>query len=43
MRKKVREMIEILEADGWFLSRQKGTYKQYKYSKKKNCDHSRSW
>lgn len=29
MRKKGREMIEILEADGWFLSREKGSHKQY--------------
>jgi predicted RNA binding protein YcfA (HicA-like mRNA interferase family) len=35
MRKKVKEMIEILEADGWFLSRQKGSHKQYKHSIKK--------
>jgi predicted RNA binding protein YcfA (HicA-like mRNA interferase family) len=35
MRKKVREMIEILEDDGWFLSRQKGSHKQYKHPVKK--------
>jgi len=29
MRKKVKEMIDILEADGWFLCRQKGSHKQY--------------
>lgn len=34
MRKKVKEMIEIIEADGWFLSRQKGSHKQYKHSSK---------
>lgn len=28
-------MIEILEADGWFLSRQKGSHKQYKHPIKK--------
>lgn len=27
MRKKVKEMIDIIEADGWFLSRQKGSHK----------------
>ncbi len=32
MRKKVKEIIEIIEADGWFLSRQKGSHKQYKHS-----------
>jgi predicted RNA binding protein YcfA (HicA-like mRNA interferase family) len=34
MRKKVKEIIEMLEADGWFLSRQKGSHKQYKHSSK---------
>ncbi len=32
MRKKVKELIEIIEADGWVLSRQKGSHKQYKHS-----------
>jgi len=32
MRKKVKEIIDMLEADGWFLSRQKGSHKQYKHS-----------
>ena len=35
MRKKVKEMIEIIEADGWFLIRQKGSHKQYKHVAKK--------
>ena len=34
MRKKVKEIIELLEADGWCLSRQKGSHKQYKHSSK---------
>ena len=32
MRKKVKEIIDMLEADGWFLIRQKGSHKQYKHS-----------
>ncbi|MEI6139711.1 MAG: type II toxin-antitoxin system HicA family toxin [Mariniphaga sp.] len=28
-------MIEIIEADGWFLNRQKGSHKQYKHVAKK--------
>ena len=35
MRKKVKELIEIIEADGWVLSRQKGSHKQYKHPTKK--------
>lgn len=31
MRKKVKEMIDIIEADGWFFSRQKGSHKQFKH------------
>lgn len=34
MRKKVKEIIEIIEADGWFFSRQKGSHKQYKHAYK---------
>jgi len=26
---KVRELIELLEADGWFLVRTKGSHRQY--------------
>ena len=32
MRKKVKEIIEIIETDGWSFSRQKGSHKQYKHS-----------
>jgi predicted RNA binding protein YcfA (HicA-like mRNA interferase family) len=35
MRKKVKELIDIIEADGWLLSRQKGSHKQYKHPFKK--------
>lgn len=31
MRKKVKEIIDIIEADGWFFCRQKGSHKQYKH------------
>lgn len=34
MRKKVKEMIDIIEADGWFFTRQKGSHKQYKHPTK---------
>ena len=32
---KVREAIKIIEKDGWYLVRQKGSHKQYKHSLKK--------
>lgn len=35
MRKKVREIIKVLEADGWYLHRQKGSHKQYRHPSKK--------
>ena len=35
MRKKVKELIDIIEADGWFLARRKGSHKQYKHTSKK--------
>ncbi|MBL0051070.1 MAG: type II toxin-antitoxin system HicA family toxin [Bacteroidetes bacterium] len=31
---KVKEIIKIIEADGWFLVRQKGSHKQYKHPHK---------
>lgn len=31
MRKRVKEIIDIIEADGWYLVRQKGSHKQYKH------------
>jgi len=30
-----KEIIKIIENDGWFLSRQKGSHKQYKHPIKK--------
>jgi predicted RNA binding protein YcfA (HicA-like mRNA interferase family) len=35
MVKKVREMIRMIEADGWFFVKQKGSHKQYKHPVKK--------
>jgi predicted RNA binding protein YcfA (HicA-like mRNA interferase family) len=35
MIKKVKEMIRIIELDGWVLYAQKGSHKQYKHPIKK--------
>jgi predicted RNA binding protein YcfA (HicA-like mRNA interferase family) len=35
MAKKVREMIRLIEADGWCFLKQKGAHKQYKHPSKK--------
>lgn len=35
MIKKVREMIKMIEADGWYLYVQEGSHKQYKHLVKK--------
>ncbi|MBN2570549.1 MAG: type II toxin-antitoxin system HicA family toxin [Ignavibacteriales bacterium] len=32
---KVRDIIKIIENDGWFLVRQKGSHKQFKHPIKK--------
>ena len=32
---KVAEVIILLESDGWYLSRQKGSHKQFKHQIKK--------
>jgi len=32
---KGREIIKLVEKDGWFLVRQKGSHRQYKHSTKK--------
>ncbi|MEI6816790.1 MAG: type II toxin-antitoxin system HicA family toxin [Bacteroidota bacterium] len=32
---KVKEAIKMIENDGWFLVRQKGSHKQYKHNVKK--------
>jgi predicted RNA binding protein YcfA (HicA-like mRNA interferase family) len=31
---KVREMIKLLEADGWRLERQRGSHRQYRHPSK---------
>jgi predicted RNA binding protein YcfA (HicA-like mRNA interferase family) len=35
MRKRVKEIIDVIEADGWYFVRQKGSHKQYKHPTKK--------
>jgi predicted RNA binding protein YcfA (HicA-like mRNA interferase family) len=32
---KARDIIKVIERDGWYLVRQKGSHKQYKYPIKK--------
>jgi predicted RNA binding protein YcfA (HicA-like mRNA interferase family) len=32
---KVKELIELLEADGWFLVRTKGSHRQFHHASKK--------
>jgi len=32
---KVREVLKILEQDGWYLSRTRGSHRQYKHPTKK--------
>jgi predicted RNA binding protein YcfA (HicA-like mRNA interferase family) len=29
---KVRKIIKLIEADGWYLARTKGSHRQYKYA-----------
>jgi predicted RNA binding protein YcfA (HicA-like mRNA interferase family) len=31
---KVREVIKLIEADGWYLVRTKGSHRQYKHPRK---------
>lgn len=31
---KIKEIIKIIEEDGWYLSRKKGSHRQYKHSVK---------
>lgn len=31
---KVRKIIKLIEADGWYLSRTKGSHRQYKHAMK---------
>jgi predicted RNA binding protein YcfA (HicA-like mRNA interferase family) len=46
MRKKVTEIIKLLERDGWYLFAQKGSHRQYKHPIKKGKvtvpDHGKS-
>jgi len=35
MRKKVSEIIRLLEKDGWYLYARKGSHRQYKHPHKK--------
>lgn len=35
MHKKVKEIIDIIEADGWFVNRQKGSHIQFRHLTKK--------
>lgn len=32
---KAKEVLKLIEKDGWYLDRQKGSHKQYKHSTKK--------
>jgi len=32
---KVKEVIKLIEEDGWFIRRQKGSHRQFKHSIKK--------
>jgi predicted RNA binding protein YcfA (HicA-like mRNA interferase family) len=32
---KFKEVIDIVEDDGWYLARQKGSHRQYKHPEKK--------
>jgi predicted RNA binding protein YcfA (HicA-like mRNA interferase family) len=32
---KVKEVIQIIEKDGWYLARQKGSHRQFKHQTKK--------
>ncbi len=34
-RYKTKEIIKMLEKDGWYLDRQKGSHRQFKHSSKK--------
>lgn len=46
MAKKIRELIKLIENDGWYLSRQCGSHKQFKHPLKKGTvtitDHGKS-
>ena len=31
---KIRDVVKLLDRDGWYLSRQRGSHRQYKHPKK---------
>lgn len=35
MPRKVRELIKLIEADGWYLAAQRGSHRQYRHPTKK--------
>ncbi len=35
LKMKARDIIKMIEEDGWYLVRQKGSHKQYKHKTKK--------
>jgi predicted RNA binding protein YcfA (HicA-like mRNA interferase family) len=34
---KVRELIKVVEADGWYFSRQRGSHRQFHHPSKPGC------
>jgi len=34
---KIRDVIRMIEADGWYFARQKGDHRQYRHRAKKGC------
>ena len=36
-RMKIRDVIRMIEADGWYFVRQKGDHRQYRHHAKKGC------
>ena len=34
---KVRELINVIEGDGWYLSRQRGSHRQFHHPAKPGC------
>ncbi|MDE0043919.1 MAG: type II toxin-antitoxin system HicA family toxin [Candidatus Poribacteria bacterium] len=35
---KIRELIKLVEADGWYQVRRKGSHRQFKHLRKKGAD-----
>jgi len=40
---KVKEVLKLLEDDGWVLSRTRGSHRQYKHPKKSGLVSNGSW